>query len=124
MTVRALIYLLAFASACPAADPASAPDDDLTPDLVEAVNAGNSSRVQQLLAAGVPASAISADGDTPLCAALRLGLTDIASELLEHGADATACGKDGQPPIVLAALRINLQSKIVVYSPLYTAQYS
>lgn len=103
MTFRTFAVFLALAAACRAADPAD--DRDLTPGLVEAINARNSSRVLQLLDEGVPASSVSAEGDTPLCAALRLGLTDIAVELLGRGADPGACGPDRLPPLALASLR-------------------
>ncbi len=109
MTARMSGFLVALAIAGLAAIPAQSQtqdqDHDLTPGLVEAINAGASSRVRHLLEEGVPAGSVSAEGDTPLCAALRLGMMDIAAELLQQGADATACGTDGQPPLALASLR-------------------
>lgn len=104
MTSRLAGFLLLLAAPSGGAAPAD-DEQDLTPDLVEAINSGSAKRVTELLGQGVPATSVSTDGDTPLCAALRAGLSDVAMELLKHGADATACGRDGQPPIALASLR-------------------
>jgi hypothetical protein len=103
MNFRRFGFVAALSCATLFADPA--PDEDLTPDLVSAINNGNTARIQQLLAAGMPATTVSAEGDTPLCAALRNGLTDVAEELLKRGADASACGPDHFPPVALASLR-------------------
>ena len=74
----------------------------VTQALLSAVESGDASRVEPILAGGALADSASASGETPLMRAAARGYEDVARALLRAGADVNARRGDGFTPLILA----------------------
>jgi len=90
MTVAALFAMNLYA-ATPSAD-----------DLIAAVNAGDSARVKELIAARVNVNSTNAKGETPLYAAASTGSPEITGLLLKAGANVNGGNSPTVRPLVVA----------------------
>jgi ankyrin repeat protein len=72
-------------------------------DLTRAVEAGDASLVEELIAAGAAVNEATADGMTPLMFAAASGKMEILSLLLARGAEINIARKDGVTALALAA---------------------
>jgi uncharacterized protein len=70
--------------------------------LLQAAEAGDSSRLQSLLATEVDVNARDTHGRTALMLAILRGETDAVNLLIAHGADANAADSDGLTPLQAA----------------------
>lgn len=84
--------------------------EDLTNELIMAIDGGNASEVQHLITQGFDVNQPAEDGFTPLQVALQLDRDSIALLLLENGAEIEASGPMGWKPILIAARRGNVVS--------------
>lgn len=76
--------------------------------LLQAIEAGDLSRVQTLLAAGADCNARNADGATALMLAAHLGRLDLVQALIDAGADVNATDERGWGPMTKAVYNPDL----------------